>query len=174
MAWPTANTAVAATTIPASDHNELLADMEAINRFVRKTADESVTSSTTLQNDNELALSIDATGTYVFDLFVIAQSAANSAGDIKIGFTNPTGTLYFVGFGPHNAAASSSENGEWIANFDPTPYGTTTSPGVGIYMHGLLIATATGTLQMRWAQNSSNANATTIKAGSHMRMAQVA
>jgi len=148
--------------------------------YVLKSADESVNLSTTLQNDNDLAYTVAATGTYVFDLHLYATSAANAAGDLIYGFSFPTGTLHFAQTGPNNLLASgSNETGEWIARLSATSGTTSTPVGlstsmIGIHVHGILIATATGTLQLMWAQNTSNANNSTVKAGSHMIVRQVA
>jgi hypothetical protein len=180
MPWPTASTAVAGTTIPVSDHNELLADMAAINGFVRKTADESVTSSTTLQDDDHLLYAIGATGTFIFDAWLYATSAADAAGDLAVGFTFPTATCHAGVFGLSDTLASgdsgsvkaqaglSITSGAVLANL-----GLSTST-LMIHLHGILIATATGTLRLQWAQASSSASASTVKAGSHMLVRQVA
>lgn len=152
----------------------------AINGFVAKTADESVTSSTTLQNDNHLAYTIGATGTYVFEVVIFGTSAANAAGDIKVGFSFPTGTCRFAGSGPDPGLASGSvQSGEWFVQLSATSgstaigYGLSTST-VRIVIEGTLAATATGTLQLMWAQASSSGSASTVKEGSYMRVAQVA
>lgn len=164
--WTAGETAVAAKLDQASFD------------FVLKTADESVTSSTTLQNDNHLAATISATGTYVFDCWIFADSAANAAGDIAVGFSFPTGTLHFTGNGPHNSVASGSQvDGEWIVRLSATsgttniPFGLSTTT-MAMQVHGILIATATGTLQMMWAQLASNASASTIRSGSHLIVKQ--
>jgi hypothetical protein len=148
--------------------------------YVLKTADESVASSTTLQNDNHLAYTVGATGTYVFDLWLYCTSAANAAGDIKFGFTFPTGTCHFSANGPDSALASGTvQSTQWQAITSATSgtsalgFGASTSTNA-LEIRGILIATATGTLQLQWAQLASNASASTILAGSHMITRQVA
>lgn len=180
MAWTSPRTWVTSEVVTAATMNAHVRDnLNALNGFVRKTADESVTSSTALQNDNELLYSIADTGTYLFDLYVFATSAANAAGDINIGFSFPTGTLHFASTGADTGIASgNTSTGQWAALLSATSgvttggYGLSTS-NLMIHVHGILIATATGTLQFMWAQNSSNANASTVKAGSHMEVKQV-
>ena len=148
--------------------------------FVRKTADESVTSSTTLQNDNHLSAAIGTTGTYKLDVFLLGTSAANAAGDLGVGFIFPTGTMYLAGLGPDVGLASSTvQTGQWGVNTAYTSgslfqvFGLSTATVI-IWIHGVLVATATGTLQLQWAQQASNANASTLKTGSHMVVRQVA
>jgi len=149
--------------------------------YVLKTADESVTSSTAQQNDNELLLAVEANVTYIGALVVAATSAANAAGDINIGYTFPSGaTLHFWSIGAHNALASGSQADlEAIVRLSATsgttvtPYGLSTA-NINIVQPLLLTTSSTaGTLQMQWAQQSSNANASTVKAGSYMYLERV-
>ena len=164
----------AAEVAPAAKLDKVSVD------YVFKSADESVTSSTTLQNDNHLSASIGATGSYVFDLWLYVTSAANAAGDFKFGFTFPTGTLHFSANGPDSALASGTvQSTQWQAITSATSgtsalgYGASTSTNA-LEVHGVLIASATGTLQLLWAQLASTASATTVLAGSHMIVRQVA
>ncbi|MBD9700637.1 hypothetical protein IHE56_00730 [Streptomyces sp. ID01-12c] len=150
--------------------------------FVRKTADESVTSSTTLQNDNELVLAVSANCTYAFRVWLLATDATDANGDIKFAFTFPASAVcHFSGRGPHTLLASGAfGDGEYIGRNTATSgstvasYGLTTSV-IGIEITGLLIVGANaGNLQLQWAQNTSDANATTVQAGSFMTLERVA
>jgi hypothetical protein len=151
--------------------------------FVRKTADESVTSSTTLQNDNELVLAVSASATYVFRVWLLATDATDATGDIKFGFTFPTGAVcHFSGKGPHTLMASGGAFGdaEFIGRNTATSGSTVASYGlsssvIGIELSGLLIVAGTaGNFQLQWAQNASDGNATTVQAGSYMTLERVA
>jgi hypothetical protein len=150
--------------------------------FVRKTADESVTSSTTLQNDNELLLAVSANCTYAFRVWLLATDATDVNGDIKFAFTFPTGAVcHFSGRGPHTLLASGAfGDGEYIGRNTATSGSTVASYGlstsvIGIEITGLLIVSSTaGNLQLQWAQNASDANATTVQAGSFMTLDRVA
>lgn len=180
MAWPTSNVAVAGTTIPESDHNELRADILALNGFVRKTADESVTSSTVPQNDNELLIAIPAAGTFLIEVTLMVTSAANAAGDFRIAATFPTGTMYMFTNGADSTLASASAGPSEhraqaiTSGVDPAlAFGASTT-GTTIAAKFLLVATASGTFTLQWAQAASNANATTVRAGSFLTMKQVA
>jgi hypothetical protein len=146
---------------------------------VPKLVDEPVTSSTTLQNDDELSYAV-AVGTYVVDVWLYMSSAANAAGDIKVGFSFPTGTLGFTAIGLDNSLASGFTGTMHTQGVVSATSGTTalalglsTNTVVG-HIHGVLTATAAGTLQLMWAQFASNANASTVKAGSHMLVRRVA
>lgn len=181
MAWQSPRTWVSSEVVTAAQMNAHVRDnLLALNGFVRKTADESVTSSATLQNDNELTIAIPAAGSYVIDLRLYGSSAANAAGDLRVGFTFPTGTFHF-GVGALDSSLASGAAADLAATGNLSATSGSTVLGIGLSttvtyskVEALLIATAAGTLQMQWAQLASNANASTIKAGSHMRMAQVA
>jgi hypothetical protein len=179
--WTTPRTFVAGEIETAAIFNaHLRSNLNAINGFVYKTADQLVTSSAVLVNDTHLLYAISAAGKYVIDVFLYATSAANAAGDLGVGFTFPTGTFYLGGEGPDIGLASGTvQTGQWGSNIAYASgaifnvYGLSTSVNY-IHLHALYVATATGTLQFQWAQQASNASASTLKAGSHMLVKQVA
>lgn len=154
---------------------------------VVKVADEGpLASTTTLQNDDELFLSTEASAKYDLDVQIFAITAnTDIAGDIKLGFTFPAGaTLHFTGAGPHNSdltsGSSSNGNGEWVARMSATS-GTTNIPygmsgiAIGVRISGTLITSTTaGTLQLQWAQNTSDPDGLTVLAGSRMTLRRVA
>lgn len=148
--------------------------------YVTKGSDESVTSSTTLQNDDALAYTVAAAGTYAFEINLAVTSAADAAGDVRIGFTFPTGTMHFFGIGPDVSLASGNIGTGHFGTALSATSGTTalafgaSTTAAAIRVYGQLIATATGTLQLQWAQQSSSGSATTVKAGSFMIVRQVA
>lgn len=166
--------------LTAAELNEQVRDnlLAANPPAVIKGVDESLNLSAVLQNDNELAYAIADTGVFIFDLYLLATSAANAAGDIQVGFTFPTGTLNLWNFGPDVGLASGNvQTGQWgggasVASGSAfNSYGLSTNT-IGIHLHGSFVATATGTLQFQWAQAASNGNNTTVKAGSHLIVVQ--
>lgn len=153
----------------------------ALNGYVVKTADEAVSNSAALQNDNHLSYSIVDTGTFIIDAYLFANGG-NAAGDIKVGFSFPTGTLRFSGVGLDIGLASGQVGTISAGAFASTPatsgtsalpYGVSTLDNL-IWIHGIFVATATGTLQLMWAQNGTNGTATNVLTGSHMLVQQVA
>lgn len=181
MAWTSPRTWVASEVVTASIMNAHVRDnLNAVNGYSIKTADESVTSSTTLQNDDHLFYTIGAAGTYLIDAWLIGTSAANAAGDIQVGFSFPTGTLAFSGIGPDPALASGTLGQTNWAGIASATSGTSafgwglSTSALGLVIRGSFIATGTGTLRLMWAQLSSSASASTLKAGSYMRVQQVA
>jgi hypothetical protein len=147
---------------------------------ISKFADESLNLSTVLQNDNELAYTIADTGTFEFDVFLAVTSAANAAGDIAVGFSFPAGFVNFFGIGPDVSLASGNIGTAHFGTALGATSGTTalafgcSTATAYVRINGIFTATAAGTLQLMWAQSSSNANNTTVKAGSFMRVRQSA
>jgi hypothetical protein len=149
--------------------------------FAYKTADESITSTTTLQDDNELSVAVEASAIYTVDAFLMWSG--NETGDIKFGHTFPAGTMHWGMVGPDDTDAGFSTagtrgNGEWFARQNQSsPTGTiqfaaSTAILVG-HMSGLLFTGSAGTFTTQWAQNFSNGTATTVKAGSWLRLDRV-
>lgn len=178
--WTAPPTFVPGALTAAQLNTALRDNLNAINGYVLKSADESVTSSTALQNDNHLLYTIGAVGTYVADLYLFGTSAANAAGDLNVGFSFPTGTLHYSATGLGLTLASGNDGTVTPPGLLSATSGTSVL-GVGlststlfVWVHAILTATATGTLQFMWCQNSSNASASTLKAGSHMTVRQVA
>jgi hypothetical protein len=155
----------------ASDFNDWLTNI----RFVRKLADESVTSSTTFQNDDVLVLTVDANK--VYELVVCLRCDGDAAGDIKCQFTVPSGTVYQLA--AVRLAVSASTEAETLSE-DWTEVNILQSGCVGagndfmIRAQGLVIVSSTGgSLQLQWAQNTSSAVATKVKARSYLLLKRV-
>lgn len=153
-------------------------------RYIAKTADETVTGSTTLQNDDHLVLPVVANAVYTFDLDLYMTDSADVVGDFKMSFTCPTGATFDMhGAGAHvtDLGGGTSSNGEWIGKLATTSAGATIAFGVSnpgptaARVYGRLVMGGTaGNLQLQWAQNASDASGTTLKAGSYMTMTRVA
>jgi hypothetical protein len=137
--------------------------------IVRKTADETVTSSTALQNDNELNFAIGAGETWFFDAWLIV-SCPSATPDIKVAFTTPTGaSLHWSGIADGNVGTDhemiSTSGGS--DNFAITGGATKDS----LRLHGVVQNGATpGTVRLQWAQAASNANAVMVETFSYLRI----
>lgn len=133
--------------------------------WARKSADESVTSSTTLQNDDHLALAVVANASYVMKLMIIYTSAATPG--IKYGWTGPASAT--LSWGTSTAVIS------FLALSDTDNWSNTASAIHSTCYTGVLVtAGSSGTLQFQWAQNASNATAMTVKAGSYLMLTRTA
>lgn len=145
--------------------------------FAYKTADESVTSSTALQNDDELFASLPANSTWSMTSYIQTNGANTGTGDIKIDFSVPAGaTLKYTSFG--TTTSSPAIQYEATVNSAGTARAVGTngaSPDMGMAMQALVtIGSTAGTVQFRWAQNTSTATATIVRAGSHLKFTRMA
>jgi hypothetical protein len=151
------------------------ADINALQTFYAiKGADESVTSSTALQNDDDLSADL-AIGIWLVEAHLYHTGAA--AGDIQTAWTT-TGTITCLSRGviaPSGAATDVTGAASAIRiqalSFTLTVgarFGTD-GTNTGHSVERLILdVDAAGTLQLQWAQFSSNGTATTLKAGSHL------
>lgn len=145
---------------------------------VRKGSDTSRASTTTPTLDPELQFTLVAGNTYLFTCWTML--GPNTAGaDFSATFGGTAiGTLTWSGSGGHNSITTGSQgDGEWIARDNvatPTPYAASQTAGVnlGVFMTGSYVCTTGGTFGLQWAQQTSNATATVVKAGSYLRVEQ--
>jgi hypothetical protein len=154
--------------LSAADVNSYFVPLAAI-----KTSDESVTSSTTIQNDDELVLTPEVSSSYYFQCYIYFQGG--TAGDIKWQWGVPTGAFIRYqavftgtggGFGANNTYSASDVvaaqcDGAGVDN--------------GMNMMGTLVMGSTsGNLTFKWAQNSSSGTATIVKAQSAVMLTRIA
>lgn len=154
-------------------------DANAVQRVV-KSADESLTSTTTMQDDDELRFTVEAGESYVFDLAVLLSHASSSGVDAKVGFTFPSGSMLFMAAGMDPSATSGYDNqGKWAGqNQTQTSGGSTVTVGVAaqigstdgttVLIKGSFVASASGTVKLRWAPNASSGTPMKLKAGSFL------
>jgi len=141
-------------------------------RAIVKTAAESVTSSTVLQNDDVLLFPIGASETWIASFVLYVDGDA--AGDIKVTVAGPagaTGRVSVVGPGTtattfENATANNQVNALGTA----PPAGTLGTGNVTVVLvDALIINGATpGNVTLQWAQNTSSATATRVLDASYV------
>lgn len=135
--------------------------------FVYKGSDESVTSSSTLQDDNELVSPTLATNVkYLVECQVFYTSTSATPG-VKFSWVGPTSATMVWGAGAGYIGNST------IGAVDAWSI-SASAFDQALYTGILVTAGSTGTLQLQWAQNTSNGTATTVKAGSWLRLTRVA
>lgn len=140
-----------------------------------KPSDTARASTATAAADPHLTIASIPAGSYALEGWLPYESA--TAGDIKIGWTAPaSATLAWSHYGLAVAAsvASAAINNAVYAVGDVQPAGTigAGSP-VALRPTGFLVVTTPGTLALTWAQNTSDATATTLRAGSWLKLAKV-
>lgn len=139
--------------------------------IVRKTADESVTSSTTLQNDDHLLFAIGASE--VWKARIVLRYSAATDGDLKVDITAPSGaTGWFAGMGLHALVTDTFGN---LSSRSFTVFGAGgfqfggSGEGALVLMELYVVnSTNAGNVQLQWAQGTSSGTATTLTAGSNL------
>lgn len=130
---------------------------------VRKTVNESVTSSTILQNDDQLKLSLDTNKTYIID-GVLFASSTSATPDILIAFFGASDIELTIGY-TNDVNEMVLDSGNTSSRIS-LPANTPTS----IHIKGTVKTTSSsGDLQLKWSQATSNAAATTVMKGSYLR-----
>jgi hypothetical protein len=139
-------------------------------QFVRKTADTSYTSTTTLANDPHLfTASLPASSIWQVEVIFGFTAASATNGGVKNNFTFPSGASLKL-WVPSPTASTS---------YAITAADTWTIPDSGVshggmYFGILTIGATAGIFRVQWAQNSSSATATTIQANSYFKLRRVA
>ena len=143
---------------------------------VIKGADEPVTSSTTLQNDDALLLGLGSNTQWFFIAQIMYTGDVAGSGGIKFTFTTPAGsTLTWSQLYLGASVSAPSMSGTGTGSGQTRSAETNATAQVPIWVLGSVIMGSTaGNLQLEWAQNASDAVATTVKAGSFLAAWQVA
>jgi hypothetical protein len=140
-----------------------------------KTADESVASSTTLQDDDALIFPIGADEIWIMDAYLVTDGVVG--GDIKVHVNGPSGVAgIFSVVGP-GTTATTSEDATVNNQLSVVGGGTGLSAGtlgVGVSalveVHAVIRNGATaGNVVIQWAQNSSDGTATRVLIDSYLK-----
>jgi hypothetical protein len=123
---------------------------------------------TTMTADLALTAAVAAGASYDVDLLMIYNGPATNTGDLKFEWLVPSGATFAGGFlGVANPLALYSTY--VTATTVQVSYGNGTGNPLWCMVTGTLITSATaGNLQVQWAQNTSNATATTLMTGSKL------
>lgn len=135
---------------------------------VTKVSDESVSSSTSVQNDDELLFTAASGTPYTVTFAVVyASPVGTTTPDIKIDLGEDS-TLRGVFQIAYVTSTDSAARTQLESNQTATLAAGTAATKRVIYGWGWHVG-AGGTFRVRWAQNTSNSNATTVYAGSILR-----
>lgn len=149
-----------------------------------KTADEYVTSSTTMQDDDHLFVTLGVGKWRIEAVMYTYMAGSTTNGGFKAGWSF-SGTSNSTAVGPrwvysrNGTTATNERYGEialytwaWEPNLDPEP---ATSPAFGsVWWDGFLTVTASGTLRFRWAQSTSSSSSSGILTHSILTATKVA
>lgn len=139
-----------------------------------KTADESVTNSTTPQDDDHLSLSLAASSKYRFEIFAPWTTAATAGLKTElsgtVGVTNLIAEIQMIDTALNQLAA------EQIVTALETGDGSGIGGGANhlLKIKGAIETSTAGTLVLQWAQNAADAvNATIVKRGAFMAAVKI-
>lgn len=135
---------------------------------VKKTADESVTSSTAVQDDDHLFFSAVASAVYQVELILWATTVG---GGIQWAWTLPSGAS-LIGTDP-TVATDFGHPLSTVLSSGVVNSSSTNAQQFFRVFGWITTAGSSGTVQFRWAQNSSNGTATVLKKGSILRYERV-
>ena len=150
--------------------------------YVRKSASESIASSTTLQNDDHITFALAASAVYQLSAFL--SVSGSTGGDFQTAWTI-TGPAsggshsWRHCLGPITSTSSVEGNSgvnRAIAWTSAQGYGVDGSRNSSIVETGLLDTTAggSGTITLQWAQNTSNAASTVMSTSSYAILERLA
>lgn len=156
---------------------DLLSSM--LPMFVRKGADTNRASTTTLADDPDLTIELEANSVYRVE-FIIHYSATAAAG-FKTAWTTPSGSSGLKGAWGVDTSPTSTSNptgdGRWgVHGFGTNiDYGTRNGANqVMAWETGEIITTNAGTLALQWAQSTSDASNTRVAQRSILRVHKLA
>jgi hypothetical protein len=127
--------------------------------FVYKTTTETVNNSTTLQDDDELFITVEANKDYIFDMVFLFDSGTTP--DFKYAFSVPSGASLI---GQELSGAGGVDN---ITETGDTISGSGAYRAVKITSI-LQVGANAGTVTFQWAQNTANASDTNVSSGSYI------
>lgn len=145
-------------------------------KYIRKQSTESVTSSTTLQDDNELKYTFTKAGMY----YVKAMLAVDGdGGDFKAAWSVSGGVTLNLSRFVRGGAESQSDMND--CTMKSKIAGTTSGTGTGteatatnyVSEEFLVTVASTGTLTFQWGQSSSNATPTEVNNNSILLIEKV-
>lgn len=150
----------------------LAADVRSVAPLaVIKGADESVTSSTTVQNDDALFLPVVTNASYLMFCYLDYEGGTGGSSDLKLSWASPASSTVRC-----QKIHVDSSNATQVGVTDYTSLVVTArTAGAGnlqaLSMIGTFVTTSTaGNLQLLWAQNTSSGTATIVHVQSYLAL----
>jgi hypothetical protein len=167
MAWTTPKTWSAGETLTAANFNAHVRDnLNAVgpHLIVRKTSDETVTSSTVMQADNVLILPVLASEVWMVDWRLLVDSGP---GGMDVRWTFPSGGTLSFAWVP-NAALGYQFVDTGTSPTADQAFGTESAGEFrSIIVHGIYVNGGSGgNVTLEWAQTTSDGTGTVMKANS--------
>lgn len=137
-----------------------------------KTADEDKTTDTTLADDDDMIVAVEANASYLVRVALITQCQTITP-DFKATFSKPTGATLEGG---HYSLDQTNELGSAQSNYNGTTVNFA-NPGTDqflIFEMILEVGGTAGNFALQWAQVNSDADFTRLRKGSTMELQKVA
>jgi hypothetical protein len=172
MAWTAPRTWVTGEVVTASQMNTHLRDNlnSTLHRLAYKASDESVTSNTTVQDDNDLLFAIAASEIWVARFTVVVVDGSGAA-NFRWTLTWPaggTGSFSSLSVNPGDLATQTRRRHVTISGNEVIAASSASTAEV-LEIYGVIVnSTTAGNLLLRWAQGTSNGTAVTVKTGSNI------
>lgn len=139
-----------------------------------KAGSTSRSATTTLADDADLILPLPRAGTWAFEAWLNYTGGTLGASDLKLSMAYSAASSFGAwGLNGITTASTSQLNAGGNALSASLSLGTNGGFFLTADIKGTLVATATGTLSLQWAQNTSNATATTLRQGCWIRAYQI-
>ena len=168
MAWTNPRTWTDTELVTAAIMNPHIRDnLNAVPHLaVRKSADESLSSNTTLQNDDNLLLAVGVNEVWQIKLGILYRSTTTA--DFKMAFTFPSGEITASALASVGSVAGYVRfEGSSPAAGSASVDGLSATVSTYFEIHGVFTnGGSAGNLQFQWAQNASDATATKVMTSS--------
>lgn len=157
-------------TDTANDHETRLGVVEqSLIQLVYKTADETRSSNSTLTDDGQLILSVEANANYVFDSVIFFNTGGTP--DYKGKWDVPSGAL--LTFQCTGYSISDVLGVFWNTNASVQTIAGNGAPRAHSMSGTLVMGSTAGSLKWQWAQNTLTASNTSTLLGSYIRLVKV-
>ncbi len=133
-----------------------------------KAVDETLASSTTLQDDNELLFAVAASETWSVQVGYIYTTGGSSSPDIRVALNAPAGATCTYGTANISHAGNLAAGEAGTCNTAITIATTATGEKSGLLGGSVVNGANTGNIAFRWAQGTSNATSTQVENGSYL------
>lgn len=174
----TVNGALTANGIVSASATPLTANTTRVETGVANRKTNTTTANTSaLAADSALLVTLNETGTYAIEAFFAVYEATSGVGGFQFDFGNGTATLSGILFSFNgysttseaNAASTSAGSAQAFAS----AISTNSAAPSWMRVSGVVTVSAAGTLGVRWAQSSTNANSTSLLAGSYVKFTKI-
>lgn len=144
--------------------------------FAYKTSDEDVTSNTTLQNDDDLSISLNANE--IYEVYgVLYVTTTNNGHNLKLALTTPTGASMKVAYNSVRSAGTSTRESDVLVSSGVSETDVSLNSGdvVIVFLKGIIrTAGNSGNLVFQWADtNGGGGHTVTVQTDSFLKVTRV-